>query len=221
MQARARRPFVIDPEPSRCQDGQVAAPLSELLVADADAWRAWLGEHHGDDVGVELVLAKKGTTEPTTLTYEEALDEALCHGWIDGQVRRRDERTYRQRFTPRRARSQWSERNVGHVERLLAKGRMHPAGLAAVERARADGRWEAAYPGQSKIEVPADLATALAAAPKAKANFELLSSQNRYAVLFRIHSAKRGDTRTRRIEDFVAMLARGETVHPQKRALAK
>jgi uncharacterized protein YdeI (YjbR/CyaY-like superfamily) len=199
----------------------VAAPLSELLVADADAWRAWLGEHHGDDVGVELVLAKKGTTEPTTLSYEEALDEALCHGWIDGQVRRRDERTYRQRFTPRRARSQWSERNVGHVERLLSEGRMHPAGLAAVERARADGRWEAAYPGQSKIEVPADLATALAAAPKAKANFELLSSQNRYAVLYRIHSAKRSDTRTRRIEDFVARLARGETVHPQQRALIR
>ena len=199
----------------------MATRLSELLLADAAAWRAWLREHDGDDVGVELVLAKKGTTEPTTLTYEEALDEALCHGWIDGQVRRRDARTYRQRFTPRRARSQWSERNVGHVERLLAKGRMHPAGLAAVERARADGRWEAAYPGQSKIEVPADLATALAAAPKAKANFELLSSQNRYAVLFRIHSAKRSDTRTRRIEDFVAMLARGETVHPQKRALAK
>ena len=196
----------------------MAAPLSELLIADADAWRAWLGEHHCDDVGVELVLAKKGTTEPTTLTYEEALDEALCHGWIDGQVRRRDERTYRQRFTPRRARSQWSERNVGHVERLLAKGRMHPAGLAAVERAKADGRWQAAYPGQSTIEVPADLATALAAEPMAKANFKLLSSQNRYAVLYRIHSAKRSDTRARRIERFVAMLARGETIHPQGKA---
>jgi len=101
----------------------VAARLSELLVTDAAAWRAWLREHQGDGVGVELVLAKKCTTEPTTLTYEEALDEALCHGWIDGQVRRRDERTFRQRFTPRRARSQWSERNVGHVERLLGEGR--------------------------------------------------------------------------------------------------
>jgi uncharacterized protein YdeI (YjbR/CyaY-like superfamily) len=197
----------------------VAAQLSDLLVADAAAWRTWLRAHDGDEVGVELVLAKKGTTEPTTLTYEEALDEALCHGWIDGQVRRRDERTFRQRFTPRRARSQWSERNVGHVERLLVEGRMQPAGLAAVERAKADGRWEAAYPGQSKIEVPADLATALAAAPKAKANFELLSSQNRYAVLYRIHSAKRSDTRARRTDQFVAMLARGETLHPQKRAL--
>jgi uncharacterized protein YdeI (YjbR/CyaY-like superfamily) len=199
----------------------VAVALSELLVADAAAWRTWLTKHQGDGVGVELVLAKKGTTEPTTLTYEEALDEALCHGWIDGQVRRRDERTFRQRFTPRRLRSQWSERNVGHVERLLDEGRMQPAGLAAVERAKADGRWEAAYPPQKTIEVPDDLARALAAELRAQANFELLSSQNRYAVLFRIHSAKRSDTRTRRIDQYVAMLARGETLHPQKRALAK
>lgn len=199
----------------------MAAPLSELLLADADAWRRWLRAHHDDEAGVELVLAKKGTTEPTELTYDQALDEALCHGWIDGQVRRRDERTYRQRFTPRRARSQWSERNVGHVERLLAEGRMQSAGVAAVQRAKEDGRWEAAYPGQKAITVPDDLARGLAAEPKAQANFELLSSQNRYAVLFRIHSAKHSDTRTRRIEDFVTMLARGETVHPQKRALAK
>lgn len=199
----------------------MAVALSDLLVADAAAWRTWLRAHHGDETGVELVLAKKGTTEPTSLTYEEALDEALCHGWIDGQVRRRDERTYRQRFTPRRVRSQWSERNVGHIERLLAEGRMQPAGLAAVERAKADGSWEAAYPGQKTIEVPDDLARALAAEPRARANFELLSSQNRYAVLYRIHSAKRSDTRTRRIGEFVAMLARGETVHPQKRALRR
>jgi uncharacterized protein YdeI (YjbR/CyaY-like superfamily) len=199
----------------------VAAQLSELLLADAAAWRTWLKAHHDDEAGVELVLAKKGTTEPTQLTYNQALDEALCHGWIDGRIRRRDERTYRQRFTPRRARSQWSERNVGIVERLLAEGRMHPAGLAAVERAKADGRWEAAYPGQSTIEVPADLATALAAEPRARANFEILSSRNRYAVLYRIHSAKRSNTRARRIDQFVAMLARGETLHPQKHPLAK
>jgi uncharacterized protein YdeI (YjbR/CyaY-like superfamily) len=199
----------------------VAVALSDLLVADAAAWRTWLRAHDGDEIGVELVLAKKGTTEPTTLTYEEALDEALCHGWIDGQVRRRDERTFRQRFTPRRARSQWSERNVGHIERLLAEGRMQPAGLAAVESAKADGRWEAAYPGQKAIAVPSDLTTALAAEPRAQANFELLSSQNRYAVLYRIHSAKRSDTRARRIDQFVAMLARGETLHPQKHPLTK
>ncbi len=199
----------------------MANALSELLVPDAAAWRAWLGEHHGDEVGVELVLAKKGTTEPTSLTYEQALDEALCHGWIDGQLRRRDERTYRQRFTPRRARSQWSERNVSHIERLLDEGRMQPAGLAAVQRAKEDGRWKAAYPGQKAIEVPDDFAQALAAESRAHANFELLSSQNRYAVLYRIHSAKRSDTRARRIDQYVAMLARGETLHPQKRALGK
>jgi uncharacterized protein YdeI (YjbR/CyaY-like superfamily) len=198
----------------------VADSLPELIVADAAAWSAWLRAHHGDEPGVWLVLAKKGHTEPTGLTYDGALEEALCHGWIDGQVGRRDERTYRQRFTPRRARSPWSKRNVGIVERLLAEGRMRPAGLAAVERAKADGRWESAYLGQATIEVPADLAAALAAEPRAQSMFEILSSQNRYAVLYRIHNARRSETRVRRIEQFVEMLARGETVHPQDRALA-
>jgi uncharacterized protein YdeI (YjbR/CyaY-like superfamily) len=188
--------------------------LPELILRDAAAWRTWLGAHY-EEPGVWLVLAKKGHTEPTALSYEQALDEALCHGWIDGQVGRRDEGTYRQRFTPRRARSQWSERNVGKVERLLAEGRMHPAGLAAVAQAKEQGSWDAAYPGQASIEVPADLADALAAEPAARAIFEGLSSQNRYAVLYRIHSAKRSDTRARRIERFVGMLARGETIHPR------
>lgn len=198
----------------------MADALPELLLADAAAWRSWLGTHHDDPTGVWLILAKKGTTEPTSLTYDEALEEALCHGWIDGQVRRLNERTYRQRFTPRRARSPWSKRNVGIVEQLLAAGRIHPAGMEAVERAKADGRWESAYAGQRTIEVPSDLAAALAAEPRAQAMFKTLSSQNRYAVLYRIHNAKRSDTRARRIEHFVAMLARGETVHPQKRTAA-
>ncbi len=188
-----------------------------LTVPDAAAWRTWLAEHHEESQEVWLRLAKKGETEPTRLTYDEALEEALCHGWIDGQVRRGDERTYRQRFTPRRARSAWSKRNVALVERLTSEGRMRPAGTAAVERAKADGRWEAAYAGQATIEVPADLAAALNAQPAAKATFEKLSSQNRYAVLFRIGQAKRADTRARRVEQFTAMLARGETLHPQKR----
>lgn len=186
----------------------------ELILLDAAAWRAWLGSRH-EEPDVWLVLAKKGHTEPTALTYDEALDEALCHGWIDGQVRRRDERTYLQRFTPRRSRSQWSERNVEKVERLLSEGRMHPAGVAAVAQANAQGSWDAAYPGQASIDVPADLAEAMAAEPAAQATFESLSSQNRYSVLYRIHSAKRSDTRTRRIKQFVEMLARGETIHPQ------
>jgi uncharacterized protein YdeI (YjbR/CyaY-like superfamily) len=195
----------------------MAVEQPELIVRDASAWRAWLGKHHGDVDNVWLVLAKKGTVEPTSLTYAEALDEALSHGWIDGQTLRRDETTYRQRFTPRRRRSQWSKRNVGIVERLLAEGRMHPAGVAEIERAKADGRWEAAYAGPAAIEVPPDLADALAAEPKAQAMFEILNSQNRYAILYRITKVKRRATRERLIEQYVAMLSRGETIYPQKR----
>jgi uncharacterized protein YdeI (YjbR/CyaY-like superfamily) len=190
-----------------------------LTVADAAAWRAWLAEHHERASGVWLTLAKKGVTDPTSLRYDEALEEALCRGWIDGQVQRLDERAYRQRFTPRRPRSMWSKRNVGIVERLTREGRMKPAGIAAVESARADGRWETAYSGQASIEVPTDLAVALLAEPQAQAMFEILTSQNRYAVLLRIGNAKRADTRARRIERFVAMLARGETPYPQRRQL--
>jgi uncharacterized protein YdeI (YjbR/CyaY-like superfamily) len=188
-----------------------------LIVIDAAAWVGWLASNHEHSPGVWLGLAKKGTTEPTSLTYDEALEEALCHGWIDGQVRRLDAHIYRQRFTPRRPRSTWSKRNVGIVERLTGEGRMRPAGIAAVEGAKADGRWEQAYAGQASIEVPADLTRALDAQPRAKAMWEVLTSQNRYAVLYRIDNAKRTDTRARRIEQFVAMLARGETLHPQRR----
>jgi uncharacterized protein YdeI (YjbR/CyaY-like superfamily) len=197
----------------------VPPDLPDLIAADADAWREWLGAHHDTTTGVWLVLAKKGTTDPTTLTYDLALDEALCYGWIDGQVRRRDESTYRQRFTPRRARSQWSARNVGIVSRLITQDRMHPAGMTQVASAKTDGRWEAAYAGQASIDVPAELDAALTATPAARAMFEILTSQNRYAVLYRIDSVKRPDTRARRVEQFVAMLARGETIYPQKRTL--
>ena len=197
----------------------VSPELPELIVTDGDAWREWLGAHHETAAGVWLVLAKKGTTDPTSLTYDAALDEALCHGWIDGQVGRRDESTYRQRFTPRRARSQWSARNVGIVSRLIDQGRMQPAGLEQVQQAKANGRWDSAYAGPAGIEVPADLDAALTAAPGARAMFEILTSQNRFAVLYRIDGAKRPETRARRIEQFVAMLERGETVYPQKRTL--
>ena len=195
----------------------MADELPELVVRDAAAWRTWLAGHHADPVGVWLVLAKKGTEKPTSLTYDQALEEALCHGWIDGQAGRRDDATYRQRFTPRRRRSAWSKRNTGIAERLIAEDRMRPAGHAEVQRAKADGRWEAAYAGPASMEVPADLAEALAAEPKAQAMFDGLNSQNRYAILYRIVTAKRADTRARKIEQFVAMLSRGETVHPQKR----
>ena len=197
----------------------VSPELPELIVTDGDAWREWLGAHHETAAGVWLVLAKKGTTDPTSLTYDAALDEALCHGWIDGQVGRRDESTYRQRFTPRRARSQWSARNVGIVSRLIDQGRMQPAGLEQVQQAKANGRWDSAYAGPAGIEVPTDLDAALTAAQGARAMFEILTSQNRFAVLYRIDGAKRPETRARRIEQFVAMLERGETVYPQKRTL--
>ena len=165
------------------------------------------------------MLAKKGTTEPTSLTYDQALEEALCHGWIDGQARRKDDSTYRQRFTPRRQKSSWSQRNVGIVTRLTDEGRMQPAGLAEVERAKADGRWDAAYSGQASIEMPSELAEALSREPRARAMFDILTSQNRYAILYRIQGAKRPETRARNIEKFVAMLARGDTIYPQKRKL--
>jgi uncharacterized protein YdeI (YjbR/CyaY-like superfamily) len=189
----------------------------ELVVRDTAAWRRWLSAHHAQPDGVWLVLAKKGTTKPTSLTYDQALEEALCYGWIDGQAGRRDEATYRQRFTPRRQRSPWSKRNTERAERLLAEGRMHPAGIAEMERAKADGRWAAGYPGSQEIEVPPGLAAALSADPAALATFEALSSQNRYAILYRLRTAKRADTRARLLERFVAMLARGETIYPQRK----
>jgi uncharacterized protein YdeI (YjbR/CyaY-like superfamily) len=197
----------------------VTSDLPELIVPDVAGWRRWLGDHHAEPTGVWLVLAKRGSQGPTTLTYDQALEEALGHGWIDGQVRGRDQSSYRQRFTPRRARSSWSARNVGIVARLLSEGRMHPAGIAEVERAKRDGRWDAAYAGQATAEIPADLAAALAAEPRARAMFDILTAQNRYAVLYRVTTAKRADTRERRIAQFVAMLVRGETIYPQRRTL--
>ena len=187
-------------------------------MRDAKAWRAWLAKHHADSSGVFLVLSKGGTTKPTNLTHDEALEEALCYGWIDGQSGARDELTWRQRFTPRRPRSMWSKRNTVIVEKLVEAGRMHPAGMAEVERAKGDGRWEVAYEGSKGIEVPPDLAAALAAKPKAHKMFEALNKQNRYAVLYRVTTAKRAETRAKRIEQYVAMLARGETIYPQKPA---
>jgi uncharacterized protein YdeI (YjbR/CyaY-like superfamily) len=190
--------------------------LEQLIVVDAAAWHDWLVENHAMQTGVWLVLAKKGTTSPTSLSYDEALDEALCHGWIDGQVKRRDEATFQQRMTPRRPKSPWSRRNVGHIERLTGEGRMHPAGVAEVERAMTDGRWEAAYDGQAAMTVPADLTEALAASPDAAEMFEILTSQNRYAILLRLTAIKRAETRARRIVKYVEMLERGETIYPQR-----
>lgn len=189
----------------------------ELVLQDVGAWRAWLAAHADDPEGVWLVLAKKGTVEPTSLTYDQALEEALTQGWIDGQRRGRDARTTLMRFTPRRPRSLWSQRNVGIVARLTQEGRMQPRGMQEVERAKADGRWEAAYAGPATMQVPEELLRALAAQPAAQALFDVLSSQNRYAILHRVATAKRPETRARRAEQYAAMLARGETPYPQRR----
>jgi len=191
----------------------------ELIVKDATAWREWLNEHHAQSTGVRLVLAKKGTTNPTSISYDEALDEALCYGWIDGKVNRRDATTYYQRFTPRRSRSRWSQRNVGIIARLEEQDRMQPAGRAEVERAKADGRWDAAYVGSAGMNVPPDLVAALSERPRARAMFDILTRLNRYAILYQVQDAKRPETRARRIEKYVAMLDSGETPYPQKARL--
>jgi len=205
------------------QSGRRMAPLELpiLIVPDVVAFRVWLGANRDGSEGVWLVLAKKGTTDPTSLTYAQALEEALCQGWIDGQKRSRDATTFAQRFTPRRRTSQWSKRNLGICEELIADGRMLPAGLAEIDQAKADGRWAAAYSGQAEASVPADLAAALSANPAAEKMFGELNGANRYAVLYRIETAKRAETRARRIDQFVEMLARGETIHPQQRARPK
>lgn len=193
----------------------IVSELPELTVPDLAAWRQWLSERASDSGGVWLVLAKKGTTRPTELTYDQALEEALCHGWVDGQLARGDETTFRRRFTPRRPGSAWSKRNTALVERLVGEGRMRPAGHAAIERAKADGTWHAAYAGAASIEVPDDLAAALAAKPRARKTFEDLDGANRYAVLYRVTTSRRPETRVSRIKQLVAMLDRGETIHPR------
>lgn len=185
-----------------------------LLLPDAAAWRAWLDEHEDAPDGVWLVLAKKGSPAPTSLTYGQALDEALCSGWIDGQKRPGDAATFRQRFTPRRRASIWSQRNIGLVAELVAQGRMRPRGQAEIDRARADGRWARAYAGAATAVVPDDLAAALAASPGAAALFARLTSANRYAVLHRVATAS-PTARAGRIATLVARLAAGETPHPQ------
>jgi len=196
------------------------AELPELLVRNLASWRKWLGANHSKSQGVRLVFAKKGTTSPTSLKYDQALDVALAYGWIDGQGHGRDAETYTIRFTPRRSRSVWSKRNTIIADRLISEGLMQPAGLAEIERAKADGRWAAAYEGAATIDVPKDLAEALKAVPKAQAMFAILTAQNRYAVLYRIHGAKKLETRARRIAQFVDMLARGETVYAQRKTLS-
>lgn len=185
--------------------------LPELTFADQAGFAAWLVDN-AETPGVWLRIAKKGTGLPS-VDHDQALEEALRHGWIDGTARRVDERWFVQKFTPRTRRSRWSKINRATAERLIAEDRMYPRGLREVTAAKADGRWEAAYAGPASATVPDDLAAALAASPTAAAFFATLTSQNRYAILYRVEEAKRQETRARRIEKFVGMLERGETLH--------
>jgi uncharacterized protein YdeI (YjbR/CyaY-like superfamily) len=187
--------------------------LSALHVPDAAAWRAWLKEHHADSPGVWLLIARKGAAQGS-VSYDEALDEALCFGWIDGQKGSHDDSAWRQKFTPRGPRSVWSKRNRARAEALIASGRMTPAGAAAVELAKADGRWAAAYDSPSTAAVPDDLQAELDAHPEAKAFFATLDAANRYAILWRLQTAKKPETRARRLAQFVGMLERHEVLHP-------
>ena len=186
------------------------AELPILYLDDAHAWRAWLAANHADSEGVRLAIAKKGGGR-TSPTYAEAVDEALCFGWIDARRNSLDEAHYLQSFVPRTRRSVWSQRNRELVAALIASGRMTEAGQREIDRAQADGRWDAAYQRQSDRTLPDDLAAAIAANPEAAAFFETISSQNRYSIVYRTTNAKRPETRARRIAGFVDMLARHET----------
>jgi uncharacterized protein YdeI (YjbR/CyaY-like superfamily) len=184
-----------------------------LLFSDEAAWREWLDHHHESERGVWLRLAKT-TSRLQSVTYDEALDVALCYGWIDGQKEKYDEASWLQKFTPRGKKSMWSKRNREHGERLIAAGQMQPAGYAAIEAAKADGRWDRAYDSPASASVPDDFRAALAKHPEAEAFFEKLKGANRYAILYRIQTAVKPETRARRIAKFVAMLERGETIYP-------
>ena len=183
-----------------------------LAFPSQDDWEAWLDAEHATSDGVWVKFAKK-SSGVVTVVYAEALDVALCYGWIDSQVMSLDERFYLQKFTPRRSRSKWSRINREKIEQLTNVGRMKPAGLEQVELAKADGRWDAAYASPSTIEVPKDLQNALDANPKAAEFFATLSGSNRYAILYRLEDAKKPETRARRLDKFVGMLERGEKLY--------
>ena len=189
------------------------AVLEKTIVAFEGAadFARWLQRHHSDHAGIWLRIYKKGSGKPT-VTYAEALEEALCWGWIDGQKQRGDEHSWLQKFTPRGRRSVWSKVNTEHVGRLEREGRMQAAGRAAVDAARADGRWERAYHSSSTFEMPADFLRALAKDPPAQRFYESLAKSQRYRIFYRLQSARRPETRDRRMREFLGMLRRGETL---------
>lgn len=187
---------------------------SPMTFAGQEEWEHWLAQNEATSAGAWLRLAKK-TARQSTLTYAQAVESALCYGWIDGQKRAENADYWLQRFTPRSARSIWSQINKDKAQALLAAGRMRPSGLREIEKARTDGRWETAYASPGKATVPDDLQAALDANPEALAFFAALNSRNRYAILFRVQNAKKPETRARKIAEFIDMLTRGETIHPQ------
>ena len=189
------------------------ADLPVIPFASRDAWSAWLEEQHATSDGLWLKIARKGSGIDT-VTYAQALEVALCYGWIDGQKASFDDRYWLQRFTPRRARSKWSKVNRQKATELIERGEMKPAGLREVERARADGRWDAAYDAQSTATVPEDLRRELEKNEPAREFFETLNRANRYAILYQIQDAKKPETRARRIEKYVAMLSEGKKIYP-------
>lgn len=187
--------------------------LPILLFETPQDFEQWMASNYAEPAGVWLKLAKKGSGK-ISVTYGEALDVALCYGWVDSQKRSYDEQYFLQKFTPRRARSIWSKVNVGKIEALLAAGKMQPAGLAVVEAAKASGQWDKAYDSHSTSRVPADFQAALDARPKAKAFYATLKKANAYAILWRLQTAGTQETRQARLEKFIGMLERGETIHP-------
>ena len=196
---------------------KTAEPI--LSLKSAAAWNAWLKKHHATSDAVLLRMDKTGAKN--ALSYAQAIDAALAWGWIDSQKRALDKTAWLQRFSRRSAKSPWSKINRDKAEALIARGAMHPAGLKEVERARADGRWAHAYDGARNAAVPDDLAAALSKNKRAKAFFETLDGGNRYAILWRVQTAKKAQTRADRIAKFVTMCAKGETIHPRSRSRAK
>ena len=176
-------------------------------------WEAWLKENHTETKGIWLKIAKKGALTPS-VSYAEALDSALCYGWIDGQKAAFDDKYWLQKFTPRTAKSIWSKVNCAKAEALITQGRMQPEGLRQMELAKTDGRWERAYESQSKIAIPDDFQSELDKNLQAMEFFNTLNSANRYAFLFRIHAAKKPETRAAKIKKFVAMLEQHQKLHP-------
>lgn len=190
----------------------MANELPIMMFESEEAWERWLDENHTTSQGLWLKIAKKGV-EPASVYYPEALNVALCYGWIDGQKGKLDDQYWLQKFTPRRAKSIWSRVNQEKVQALIDQGKMREAGLKEIERAKADGRWEAAYESQSRITIPEDFQAALDANPVAKEFFEQLNSANRYAILFRITTAKKPETRQKNILKFIEMLNAREKLH--------